>query len=173
MSKYSKPKRNVQNFNADNFETELIQKTSDVLKITQQEQSSKFSFYTIPDILYTNQPKLQQFVSRNKLTKIIDDNMKFTSPGSYHIRFNVNFRPMINNNLILVCNLSSLEQYFKLTSGTYNQITWEDVVYVNSGDELYFQLLTTNGNLFTTDANNLRLVNTTMAVQQISTQDVL
>ena len=67
---------------------------------------------------------------------------------------------MINNNLILVCNLSSLEQYFKLTSGTYNQITWEDVVYVNSGDELYFQLLTTNGNLFTTDANNLRLVNT-------------
>ena len=173
MSKYSKPKRNVQNFNADNFETELIQKTSDVLKITQQEQSSKFSFYTIPDILYTNQPKLQQFVSRNKLTKIIDDNMKFTSPGSYHIRFNVNFRPLINNNLILVCNLSSLEQYFKLTSGTYNQITWEDVVYVNSGDELYFQLLTTNGNLFTTDANNLRLVNTTMSVQQISTQDVL
>jgi len=173
MSKYSKPKRNVQNFNADNFETEIIQKTSDVLKITQQEQSSKFSFYTIPEIVYTNQPKIQQFVNRNKLTKIIDDDMKFTSPGSYHIRFNVNFRPLIDSNLILVCNLSSLEQFFRITPGLYNQITWEDVVYVNSGDELYFQLLTTKGDLFSTDTNNLRLVNTTMAVQQISTQDVL
>ena len=173
MSKYSKPKRNVQNFNADNFETEIIQKTSDVLKITQQEQSSKFSFYTIPEIVYTNQPKIQQFVSRNKLTKIIDDDMKFTSPGSYHIRFNVNFRPLIDSNLILVCNLSPLEQYFRITPGYYNQITWEDVVYVNSGDELYFQLLTTKGDVFTTDTNNLRLVNTTMSVQQISTQDVL
>ena len=115
MSKYSKPKRNVQNFNADNFETEIIQKTSDVLKITQQEQSSKFSFYTIPEIVYTNQPKIQQFVSRNKLTKIIDDDMKFTSPGSYHIRFNVNFRPLIDSNLILVCNLSSLEQFFRIS----------------------------------------------------------
>jgi hypothetical protein len=99
--------------------------------------------------------------------------MKFISTGSYHIRFNVNFRPMINNNLILVCNLSSLEQFFKLNSGTYNQITWEDVVYVNSGDELYFQLLTTKGDVFTTDTNNLRLVNTTMQVQQISSQNVL
>ena len=173
MSKYSKPKRNLNNFNADNFEEDLIQKTSDVLKITQEQQSSKFSFYTIPDIVYTNQKKIQQFVSRNNLTKNIDDNMRFTTSGSYHIRFNVNFRPLIDNNLILVCNLSSLEQFFKLTSGTYNQITWEDIVYVNSGDELYFQLLTTKGDQFVTDTNNLRLVNTTMAVQQISSQNVL
>lgn len=132
------------------------------MKITQEQQSSKFSFYTIPEIVYTNQPKIQQFVSRNKLTKNIDDNMRFTTSGSYHIRFNVNFTPLIDNNLILVCNLSYLEQFFKLTSGTYNQITWEDIVYVNSGDELYFQLLTPKGDLFVTDMNNLRLVNTTM-----------
>ena len=37
MSKYAKPKRNVANFNADNFEAELVKSTSDVLKITQSE----------------------------------------------------------------------------------------------------------------------------------------
>jgi hypothetical protein len=74
MSKYAKPKRNVNNFNADNFETELVQTTNDVLKITKNETSSNFSFYTIPDTLYTNQPKLSGFTSNNSLTKIIDDN---------------------------------------------------------------------------------------------------
>ena len=47
MSKYARPKRNVSQFNADNFETELIQTTNDVLKITKNETSSNFSFYTI------------------------------------------------------------------------------------------------------------------------------
>jgi len=37
MSKYAKPKRNVANFNADNFEAEQVKSTSDVLKITQSE----------------------------------------------------------------------------------------------------------------------------------------
>ena len=51
MSKYAKPKRNIANFNADNFEAELVKSTSDVLKITSQETSSKFGFYTIPETL--------------------------------------------------------------------------------------------------------------------------
>jgi hypothetical protein len=51
MSKYAKPKRNLQNFNANNFQDDLVKSTSDVLKITKNETSSKFGFYTIPETL--------------------------------------------------------------------------------------------------------------------------
>ena len=71
MSKYAKPKRNVQNFNSLNFEEELVKSTSDILKITSQETSNKFSFFTIPEIVYTNQPKIAGFVSNNTLSKIL------------------------------------------------------------------------------------------------------
>ena len=37
MSKYAKPKRNVANFDSDNFEADLVKSTSDVLKITKNE----------------------------------------------------------------------------------------------------------------------------------------
>jgi len=173
MSKYAKPKRNLNNFNSDNFETDLIQTTNDVLKITKNESSSKFSFYTIPDTLYTNQPKLSGFTSNNSLTKIIDDNMNFTTSGTYHIRLLITMRPMIEANLMMVCNLSPLEQFFKLTSGLYNQVCLETLVYANGGDELFFQILTTKGDVFETTTNNLRLVNGILSVQQISSSNVL
>lgn len=173
MSKYARPKRNVSQFNADNFETELVQSTNDVLKITAQETTSKFSFYTIPDTLYTNQPKLSGFTSNNNLTKIIDDNMYFTTSGTYHIRLLITMRPMIEANLILTCNLSPLEIFFKLTPSLYNQVCLETVIYANSGDELFFQILTTKGEVFVTETNNLRLVNGILSVQQISTTNVL
>lgn len=173
MSKYARPKRNVSQFNADNFETELVQSTNDVLKITAQETTSKFSFYTIPDTLYTNQPKLSGFTSNNNLTKIIDDNMYFTTSGTYHIRLLITMRPMIEANLILTCNLSPLEIFFKLTPSLYNQVCLETVIYANSGDELFFQILTTKGELFVTETNNLRLVNGILSVNQISTSNVL
>lgn len=51
MSKYAKPKRNLNNFNSDNFETELIQTTNDVLKITNNETQRKIGFYIIPTYL--------------------------------------------------------------------------------------------------------------------------
>ena len=173
MSKYARPKRNVSQFNADNFETELIQTTNDVLKITKNETSSNFSFYTIPDTLYTNQPKLAGFVSNNTLTKIIDDNMNFVNSGTYHVRLLITMRPMIEANLMMVCNLSPLEQFFKLTPSLYNQVCLETVVYANSGDELFFQILTTKGVVFVTETNNLRLVNGVLSVQQISSTNVL
>lgn len=173
MSKYARPKRNVSQFNADNFETELVQSTNDVLKITAQETQSKFSFYTIPDTLYTNQPKLSGFTSNNNLTKIIDDNMYFTTSGTYHIRLLITMRPMIEANLILTCNLSPLEIFFKLTPSLYNQVCLETVIYANSGDELFFQILTTKGEVFVTETNNLRLVNGILSVNQISSTNVL
>lgn len=37
MSRYTRPKRNVSQFNADNFEADLVQSTNDVLKITKNE----------------------------------------------------------------------------------------------------------------------------------------
>ena len=174
MSKYARPKRNVSQFNADNFETELVQSTNDVLKITAQETTSKFSFYTIPDTLYTNQPKLAGFTSNNSLTKIIDDDtMNFTTSGTYHIRLLITMRPMIEANLMLVCNLSPLEIFFKLTPSLYNQVCLETVIYANSGDELFFQILTTKGDVFVTETNNLRLVNGILSVNQISSTNVL
>jgi len=173
MSKYSKPKRNLNNFNSDNFEKDLIQTTNDVLKITKNETSSNFSFYTIPETLYTNQSKLSGFTSNNSLTKIIDDNMNFTTSGTYHIRLLITMRPMIEANLMMVCNLSVLEQYFKLTPSLYNQVCLETVVYANAGDELFFQILTTKGVVFETETNNLRLVNGILSVQQISSTNVL
>jgi hypothetical protein len=51
MSKYARPKRNVSQFNADNFETDLIQTTNDVLKITNNQTQSKIGFYIIPTYL--------------------------------------------------------------------------------------------------------------------------
>ena len=72
MSSYARPKRNIKIFNADNFEAELIKSTNDILKITSQQISSEFCFYTMPETLYTNQPKLAGFISNNNLTQIID-----------------------------------------------------------------------------------------------------
>ena len=173
MSKYAKPKRNVQNFNSDNFEAELVKSTSDVLKITNNETSSKFGFYTIPEVVYTNQPKIAGFVSNNNLNKIIDEDMKFVSSGSYLVRLTVTMRPSIDAVLTLVCNLSPLEQFFKLQPSVYNQVTIETLIYANAGEELFYQILTTKGQVFVTDYNLLRLVNTVMSVQLISTQNVL
>ena len=173
MSKYAKPKRNVQNFNSDNFEAELVKSTSDVLKITNNETSSKFGFYTIPEVVYTNQPKIAGFVSNNNLNKIIDENMRFVNSGSYLIRLTVTMRPSIDATLTLVCNLSPLEQFFKLQPGVYNQVTIETLVYANINDELFYQILTTKGQVFETEYNLLRLVNTVMSVQLISNQNVL
>ena len=173
MSKYAKPKRNVANFNADNFEAELVKSTSDVLKITSQETSSKFGFYTIPEVVYTNQPKIAGFVSNNNLNKIIDENMRFVNSGSYLIRLTVTMRPSIDATLALVCNLSPLYQYFKLLPSVYNQVVLETLIYATAGNELFYQILTTKGQVFETDYNNLRLVNTVMSVQQVSSQNVL
>jgi hypothetical protein len=173
MSRYSRPKRNVQNFNADNFEASLIETTNDVLKITSQETSSKFGFYTIPEVVYTNQPKIAGFVSNNNINKIIDENMKFVNSGSYHIRLSVTMRPSIDVTLNLVCNLSPLQQFFKLQTGVYNQVILDTLVYATSGDELFYQILNTKGQVFETEYNLLRLVNTVMSVQLISSQNVL
>ena len=173
MSKYAKPKRNVANFNADNFEAELVKSTSDILKITNNETSSKFGFYTIPEVVYTNQPKIAGFVSNNNLNKIIDENMKFVNSGSYHIRIMITMRPSIDVTLTLVCNLSPLEQFFKLQTGVYNQVVLDTLVYATAGEKLFYQILNTKGQVFETDYNLLRLVNTVMSVQLISTQNVL
>ena len=99
--------------------------------------------------------------------------MRFTASGSYHVRANITMRPMVEANLILVCNLSPLEQFSKLTPGLYNQVVFEDMIYANAGDELYFQILTTKGEIWTTETNNLRLVNTVLSAQQLSTSNVL
>ena len=56
MSKYSKPKRNVQNLNSENFERELVQSTNDVLKISQEQTQSKLGFYYTPDFHCTSLP---------------------------------------------------------------------------------------------------------------------
>ena len=173
MSKYAKPKRNIANFNSDNFEAELVKSTSDVLKITSQETSSKFGFYTIPEVVYTNQPRIAGFVSNNNLNKIIDENMKFVKSGSYHIRLSVTMRPSIDVTLNLVCNLSPLEQFFKLQTGVYNQVVLDTLVYATTGEELFYQILNTKGQVFVTEYNLLRLVNTVMSVQEVSSRNVL
>ena len=140
------------------------------MKITSQETSNTFSFFTIPEIVYTNQPKIAGFVSNNTLSKIINEEMKFVNSGSYHIRIMVTMRPSLDATLMLVCNLSPLEQFFKLLPGVYNQVVLDTLIYANAGDELFYQILTTKGQVFVTDYNLLRLVNTVLSIQQISSQ---
>ena len=99
--------------------------------------------------------------------------MKFVNSGSYHIRIMVTMRPSLDATLMLVCNLSPLEQFFKLLPGVYNQVVLDTLIYANAGDELFYQILTTKGQVFVTDYHLLRLVNTVLSIQQISSQNVL
>ena len=58
MSKYAKPKRNVQKFNVLNFEKELVKSTTDVLKITKNEIETQTTnltaFYNIGENNFTS-----------------------------------------------------------------------------------------------------------------------
>ena len=99
--------------------------------------------------------------------------MKFINSGSYHIRIMITMRPSIDATLTLVCNLSPLEQFFKLQTGVYNQVVLDSLIYATAGEELFYQILTTKGQVFETEYNLLRLVNTVMSVQLVSSKNVL
>jgi len=175
MSKYAKPKRNLNNFNSDNFETDLIQTTNDVLKITKNEIQTKIGFYIIPDFHFiggvTN--PISNFVSTNSLDRILDNDMRFITSGSYYIQLLLNLRPRVDANLKLTCSNSNLQQNFKIISTVYEQVTWMGLVHFDSGERLEFKILNSAGNEPTIIDGDLRILNSTLFVQQISSTNVL
>lgn len=172
MSKYAKPKRSVQNFNADNFEANLIETTNDVLKITSQQTQSKMGFYYTPDFHYTSLP-ISNFVSTNNLEQILDSDMRFISSGSYHIRYLMNLRPRITANIVLKCANSPYEQVFKIDSTVYKQVSWEGLVHFEAGDKLQFYFNTLGGGTYIVPDGDLRIMNSVLFIQLISSQNVL
>ena len=175
MSKYARPKRNVSQFNADNFETELIQTTNDVLKITKNETQSNIGFYIIPDFHFiggvTN--PISNFVSTNSLEKILDSDMRFINAGSYSIHLLLNLRPRVDANLKLTCSNSNLQQNFRVLSTVYEQVTWMGLVHFDAGERLEFKILNSAGNEPNIADGDLRVLNSTLFVQQISSTNVL
>jgi len=175
MSKYAKPKRNLNNFNSDNFEKDLIQTTNDVLKITKNEIQSKIGFYVIPDFHFiggvTN--PISNFVSTNSLEKILDSDMRFINAGSYSIHLLLNLRPRVDANLKLTCSNSNLQQNFKIISTIYQQVMWMGLVHFDAGERLEFKILNSAGNEPSIADGDLRVLNSTLFVQQISSSNVL
>jgi len=172
MSKYTRPKRDVQNFNSNNFEPELIQTTNDVLKITKNETQTKMGFYTTPDFHYTSLP-ISNFISNNNLENILDSNMNFISSGSYLIKYNMNLRPRLTANIVLKCANSPLEQTIKTEASIYKQIFWEGLVYFQAGEKLEFYFKTLGGGTYIVPDGDLRIMNSFLVTQLISTQNVL
>ena len=172
MSKYTRPKRDVQNFNADNFEPELIQTTNDVLKITKNEIQSKMGFYYTPGFNYTDQP-ISNFISTNNLEQILDDRMRFVSSGSYYIRYLMNLRPRLTENIVLKCANSPYKQTFKTEATIYSQVSWEGLVFFNANEMLEFYFKTIGGNTYVATGSDLHIENSNLFIQLISTQNVL
>ena len=172
MSKYAKPKRSVQNFNADNFEASLIETTKDVLKITKNETQTKMGFYYTPDFHYTSTP-ISNFISTNNLEQILDGNMRFINSGSYHIRYLMNLRPRLTANIVLSCSNSSLEQTIKTEATIYKQISWEGLVHFNASEKLEFYFNTLGGGTYIVPDGDLRVMNSVLFTQLISSQNVL
>ena len=180
MSKYSKPKRNVNNFNADNFEAEIIQSTSDVLKITSNETQSKIGFYNIPDFHFVGpgiegglSNPISNFQSTNSLEKILDNEMRFINSGSYYINLLLNLRPRVDMNLKLFCSNSTLQQNFKILSTVYQQVTWMGLVYFDAGERLEFRILNSAGDDPIIPYGDLRVLNSTLFCQKISSNNVV
>ncbi len=176
MSKYARPKRNVSQFNADNFETELIQTTNDVLKITAQETQSKIGFYIIPDFHFVGpnvSNPISNFVSNNSLERILDNDMRFINSGSYYIHLLLNLRPRADANLRLTCSNSELRQNFKIVSTLYSQVSWMGLVYYDANDRLEFRITDSGGQEPTIADGDLRVLNSTLFVQQISSTNAL
>ena len=172
MSKYAKPKRSVQNFNADNFEASLIETTNDVLKITKNETQTKMGFYYTPDFHYTSTP-ISNFISTNNLEQILDGNMNFINSGSYHIRYLINLRPRLTGDVVLKCANSPYKQFFKIESAIYKQVSWEGLVYFNANEKLEFYFNTTGNGTYVAPDGDLRVMNSVLFIQQISSQNVL
>ena len=176
MSKYTRPKRDVQNFNADNFEPELIQTTNDVLKITSNETQTKIGFYIIPDFHFVGpnvSNPISNFQSTNSLEKIIDNDMRFINSGSYYIQLLLNLRPRVDANLKITCSNSTLQQNFKILSNVYQQVTWMGMVYFNANERLEFRILNSSNGEPTIADGDLRVLNSTLFCQKISSNNVL
>ena len=177
MSKYAKPKRNIANFNADNFEAELVKSTTDVLKITKNEiqtqTQTKLGFYVTPNFHYTGPEPISNFISNNTLSNTIDDNMNFITAGTYHIRYMMNLRSRVLNFCMLKCSNSDLQQIFKIDNGLYQQTIFEGLVYFDVGDKLEFTILDNGGNALVVNSGNLTVLNSILFTQLISTENIL
>jgi hypothetical protein len=177
MSKYAKPKRNVQNFNAENFEAELVKSTTDVLKITKNEiqtqTQTKLGFYVTPNFHYTGPEPISNFISNNTLSNTIDSNMQFITAGTYHIRYMMNLRSRVLNFCALKCSNSDLQQIFKIDNSTYQQVIFEGLVYFDVGDKLEFTILDNGGNPLIVSSGNLTVLNSILFTQLISTENIL
>ena len=176
MSKYAKPKRNIANFNADNFEDDLVKSTTDVLKITKNEiktqTQTKLGFYNIGDY-YFRSGSINAFIQNNTLDKMLDENMRFINSGTFHIRLMLNIRPRVTMNLQLRCNSSSLTQHFKIESGLYTQVIYENFIHFDAGDSLFFEILDPVGTPILVGDTDIRLMSSVLYIQQISPLNVL
>ena len=177
MSKYAKPKRNVANFNADNFEADLIKSTTDVLKITKNEiqtqTQTKLGFYVTPNFHYTGPEPISNFISNNTLSNTIDDNMEFITAGTYHIRYMMNLRSRVLNFCMLKCSNGVLEQRFKIDNGIYQQVIYEELIYFDAGDKLEFSILDNGRNPLIVSSGDLTVLNSILFTQLISTENIL
>lgn len=129
-------------------------------------------FYITSDFHYISEP-ISNFVSTNSLESILDSNMNFVTSGSYLIRYTMNLRPRLTANIILKCSNSSLEQTIKTEATIYKQISWEGLVYFEAGQKLEFYFKTLGDGVYVVPDGDLRVMNSVLFAQLISTQNVL
>ena len=177
MSKYAKPKRNIANFNSDNFEADLVKSTTDVLKITKNEiqtqTQTKLGFYVTPNFPYLGPDPISNFISNNTLSNTIDDNMRFITAGTYHIRYMLNLRSRVLNFCTIKCSNSDLQQTFKIDNGVYQQVIFEGLIYFDAGDKLEFTILDNGGDPLVVSLNDLTVLNSVLFTQLVSTLNIL
>jgi len=85
----------------------------------------------------------------------------------------LNLRPRVDANLKLTCSNSNLQQNFKILSTIYEQVMWMGLVHFDSLERLEFRILNSSGNEPTIADGDLRILNSTLFVQQISSTNVL
>jgi len=107
------------------------------------------------------------------LEQILDGNMNFINSGSYHIRYLINLRPRLTGDVVLKCANSPYKQFFKIESAIYKQVSWEGLVHFNANEKLEFYFNTTGNGTYVVPDGDLRVMNSVLFIQQISSQNVL
>ena len=99
--------------------------------------------------------------------------MRFINSGTYHVRLMLNIRPRVTMNLQLRCSNSSLTQHFKIQPSLYLQVIYENFIYFDPGDYLFFEILNPAGTPVLIPDGDVILMSSVLYIQQISTKNVL
>ncbi len=104
---------------------------------------------------------------------MLDENMKFISSGTYHIRLMLNIIPIVTLHLQLRCSNSRLTQHFKIQSTLYHKVIYENFIHFDAGDTLFFEILDPTGTQVIIPDGDFRLISSVLYVQQVSQLNVL